>query len=251
MKIILLGTGTSTGIPVIGCSCPVCLSENPCNKRTRCSLLVESEEGRILIDTPPELRLQLLREGVGSIEGVLYTHAHADHLHGIDDLRTLSRDNTIPLYGSGPVLKEVKERFPYIFGETRQKGGGKPQLTVSPVTAPFRLAGFTITPIPVFHGIIPIYGYRINDFVYITDCSRIPKESYSLIEGCRYFILGGLRYDPHETHFSIGEALDVIKKTGPERAWLTHISHDVDHDTLKDELPHFVEPAYDGLSIFC
>ncbi|MBN2628080.1 MAG: MBL fold metallo-hydrolase [Spirochaetales bacterium] len=251
MKITVLGSGTSTGVPVIGCSCPVCTSDNPRNRRTRCSLLVETDRGNILIDTPPDLREQLLKQKVRSLAGVLYTHAHADHLHGIDDLRPLSHGATLPLYGQGEVLSEIRRRFPYIFGETVQRGGGKPRLTTEEVASPFILAGLSVTPIPVFHGVIPIYGYRIGDFLYITDCSRIPEESLPLIEGCRYMILGGLRYEPHETHFTIGEALEVIKKTGPERAWLTHITHDVDHDRLEKELPWPVSPAYDGLSFLC
>jgi phosphoribosyl 1,2-cyclic phosphate phosphodiesterase len=251
MKITVLGSGTSTGIPVIGCSCPVCLSKNPRNKRTRCSLLVESEEGSLLVDTPPELRLQLLREGVKDIDGVLYTHAHADHLHGIDDLRTLSHGKSLPLYGAENILSEIEGRFPYIFKVTPQRGGGKPCLSLFPLSETLHTIGLDVTPIPVFHGIIPIYGYRFNDFVYITDCSRIPEKSLTLLEGCRAMILGGLRYLPHETHFSIDEALAIIKKTGPERAWLTHICHDVNHDRLEKELPKPVEPAYDGLSFIC
>ncbi len=200
------------------------------------------------MDTSPDLRYQLLREGTGSVDAVLYTHAHADHLHGIDDLRAFSLERDLPLYGPADVLDEIESRFPYIFGETRQRGGGKPKLKTVPVREPFRLLGVKVTPIPVFHGIIPIFGYRFGDFIYITDCSRIPGESLALMEGCRAMILGGLRYEPHETHFTINEACDVIKKTGPERAWLTHICHDVDHDTLESELPGHIKPAYDGLS---
>ena len=248
MKITVLGSGTSSGVPAVGCSCSVCRSKNPRNRRTRCSILVEADGGRLLVDTSPDLRFQLLRENVGAIDGVLYTHAHADHLHGIDDLRPLSYRKNLPLYGSEEILEEIRSRFPYIFGRTVQRGGGKPDLQTVAVRESFSAAGMMITPIPVYHGVIPIYGYRFGDFVYITDCSRIPEESFSLLAGCRFMILGGLRYETHETHFSINEALEVIKKTGPERAWLTHICHDVDHDTLRSELPGHIEPAYDGLS---
>ena len=248
MKITVLGSGTSSGVPSLGCSCPVCLSDNPRNRRTRSSIIVETEAGRLLVDTAPDLRTQLLREKIGKIDGVLYTHAHADHLHGIDDLRAFTLSHDLPLYGPGDVLEEIRCRFPYIFKETRQKGGGKPRLKLIPVGEAFSLIGLTITPVPVFHGIIPIYGYRFDDFAYITDCSRIPDASFSLLDNCKAMILGGLRYEPHETHFSIDEACGVIKKTGPGRAWLTHICHDVDHDTLEHELPEHIKPAYDGLS---
>ncbi|MDC7219760.1 MAG: MBL fold metallo-hydrolase [Spirochaetales bacterium] len=251
MKIIVLGSGTSSGVPAIGCSCAVCRSENPLNKRTRSSIIVETEEVRLLVDSSPELRIQLLREGIDRLDGVLYTHGHADHLHGIDDLRPLSFGKDLPLYGKEEILGEIVERFPYIFGDTPQKGGGKPRLRPQMVKEPFRFGDIKISPILVYHGIIPIYGYRLNDFVYITDCSRIPEESYPLLENCRAMILGGLRYRPHETHFTIDEAVEVIKKTGPGRAWLTHINHDVDHNRLKEELPYPIEPAYDGLSFVC
>lgn len=252
MKITVLGSGTSTGVPVVGCTCPVCQSETPENNRTRSSILVEESEeegkGIYLVDSSTDLRFQLLREGVTRLDGVFYTHAHADHLHGIDDLRPMTFKREIPLYGDDPVLEELTRRFSYIFGPVKQKGGGKPSLRTVPLKKAITLGSLKVTPLPVFHGGIPIYGYRFNDFVYITDCSRVPDETLPLLKDCRFMIVGGLRYRSHETHFSIDEAVSLIKKTGPERAWLTHICHDVDHNTLENQLPRGIKPAYDGLS---
>lgn len=236
-------------MPVPGCDCSVCSSENPRNWRTRSSLLIETGNEVYLVDSSTDLRFQLLREKVRRVDAVFYTHAHADHIHGIDDLRPLSRRQGIPLYGQKRVMEEIGSRFPYIFGETLQKGGGKPLLSLHPLEGRLELPGISLTCLPVWHGRIPIYGYRFNDFVYITDCSRIPGKTMTLIEGCRFMIIGGLRYRPHETHFSIDQAVGIIKKTGPERAWLTHICHDVDHDTLSRELPRGIAPAFDGLTI--
>jgi phosphoribosyl 1,2-cyclic phosphate phosphodiesterase len=249
MKITVLGSGTSSGVPVTACSCPVCMSTDPQNKRTRSSILVEEGDSTFLVDSSTDLRFQLLRESIQSIDGVFYTHAHADHIHGIDDLRPYTYRKDLPLYGSSQVLEEIKSRFPYIFIETTQRGGGKPRLYSHVITHAQRFGSLEVTPLNVFHGLIPIYGYRFNDFVYLTDCSRIPEETMVLIRGCRFMIIGGLRYRSHETHFSINEAVDIIKKTGPERAWLTHICHDVDHNTLSKELPPGIEPACDGLKI--
>jgi len=250
MIVTLLGTGTSHGIPVAGCSCRVCLSDRRENKRDRCSLWIREGKVNIIIDTPPEFRLQSIREGIRSIDAVLMTHAHADHIHGIDDLRPFSWRKEIPIHAGTDVCKEIRERFPYIFNPPAQ-GGGTPRIRMEEIIpgGEISLGSMKIMPIPVFHGSLGILGFRIGNFAYITDCSRIPDSSWPLLENLEILIINGLRYKPHETHFSIPEALEVIKKISPERAYLTHLCHDVDHFELMANLPEGIEPAWDGLKL--
>ncbi|MDR1626768.1 MAG: MBL fold metallo-hydrolase [Spirochaetia bacterium] len=250
MTVTFLGTGTSHGIPVAGCACPVCLSPDSRNKRTRASLLVEEAGRLILIDTATELRLQAIREGIKTIDAVLYTHAHADHVHGIDDLRIFCYRGPIPVYGSPGILREIKHRFDYIFRPPRQQGGGIPRLRMYPAARPvFTACGVPVTPIPIKHGSLTIYGYRIGDMAYLTDCSHIPDASRPLLENLRVLILGALRSRPHPTHFCIEEALAEIRRIGPRQAYLTHFCHDIDHETIKKELPPGTAPSYDGLKV--
>ncbi len=251
MRITLLGTGTSHGIPVPGCSCPVCLSEKKENNRYRCSLWIRDEKSSVLIDTAPEFRLQAVRAGISSLDGVLITHDHADHLHGIDDLRSFSWKKSIPVAAQNTVCRVIKERFPYIFSPPAQKGGGLPQLELRSLEnkEKIRFGTLEFQPIPVMHGKLPVYGYRCGSFAYVTDCSAIPEASLSLLRDLDVLVLGALRFKPHRTHFSIPEALEIIKKISPKRAYLTHICHDVEHFRLKDDLPKGIEPAWDGLEI--
>jgi phosphoribosyl 1,2-cyclic phosphate phosphodiesterase len=250
MTLTFLGTGTSHGIPVAGCGCPVCLSQDSRNKRTRSSLLVESSGRVILIDTATELRLQAIREGIKTIDAVLYTHSHADHVHGIDDLRIFCYRGPIPVYGAPRTLREIKHRFDYIFRPPRQKGGGIPRLLLHPARPPaFSACGIPVTVIPIKHGRLDIYGYRIGDMAYLTDCSGIPDASRPLLEGLRVLVLGALRGRPHPTHFSIEEALAEIRRIKPGMAYLTHFCHDIDHETIKKELPPWAAPSYDGLQV--
>jgi phosphoribosyl 1,2-cyclic phosphate phosphodiesterase len=251
MIITMLGTGTSHGIPVAGCTCPVCLSEKKENKRYRCSLWIRNEDSSVLIDTAPEFRLQAVRAGIRSLDGVLITHSHADHLHGIDDLRAFCWKKTIPMGAQDLVCGEIKERFPYLFQPPAQEGGGLPQreLRTLPPGELIRFGSLDFQPVPVMHGKLPVYGYRCGGFAYVTDCSSIPDSSLALLKGLDVLVLGALRFKPHDTHFSIPEALDIIKKISPKRAYLTHICHDVEHFRLKDDLPEGIEPAWDGLEI--
>ncbi len=248
MKVKILGTGTSHGIPVVNCSCHICRSPLSENKRYRCSVYLEEGETGILIDTATEFRLQAVRAGIQRISAILYTHAHADHLHGLDDIRPFSFHQEIPVYASQDVCDEIRGRFPYIFAPPFQKGGGTPQIRLNVIDKnDFQVNGIKITPIPAMHGNLPVFGYRIGDFAYITDCSFIPETSIKLLTGLDHLVIGALRYKPHETHFSIPEALEVIKKISPGRAYLTHICHDVEHFALKKELSGLnVEPAFDG-----
>ncbi|MBB6478594.1 MBL fold metallo-hydrolase [Spirochaeta isovalerica] len=251
MTISILGSGTSHGVPVVGCTCPVCLSGNVKNKRTRASIAVHYKNTIILIDTATEFRLQAIREGLTKLDAIFFTHSHADHLHGLDDIRSISREKAIPMYGSKADLEEITNRFPYIFYNTVQKGGGKPQVIPHRLTGTgVKVGSIEVKPIPVKHGKLDIYGYRFNKrAAYITDCSEIPEESFPLLQNLDVLIIGALRYRSHPTHFNIEQALQVIKKISPGRAYLTHICHDLDHDQLEDELPGGVFPAYDGLKI--
>ena len=249
MKLTFMGTGTSHGIPTIGCRCAVCRSENPKNKRTRCGALLNIDGRNWLIDTPTEFRLQALREKLTHVDAVLYTHGHADHILGLDDLRVFTTEAPLPVYGNREALKTIRTAFPYAFKPPKQAGGGFPSLVPHCVSRPFVLYGTEVIPLPVFHGRIPILGYRIGDLAYITDASFIPEPTFSLLDGSRYLVLNALRYYPHPTHFSIAQALKAAARIGADRVFLTHICHNVEHELASRTLPAGVELAYDGLSV--
>lgn len=253
MRAVVLGTGTSFGVPVIGCDCPVCTSDDPRDRRTRTAAVVEADDGRrVLIDTPPEIRLQLLGAGIGGVDAVLYTHEHADHVHGIDDLRALSaRGGTLPVLGSAATLSQLAERFPYIFDDRirPQPGTTKPQLAPA-VLEPFAdtdVAGLPVVPLPVPHGDLTVFGYRIGPFGYITDAKSVPEPVIARLRGVRFLVLNALFERPHPTHLSIGEAVAVAEAVGAERTLLTHLTHRHGHAALAARLPAGVEPAHDGL----
>lgn len=247
-----LGTGTSVGIPMLGCHCEVCASTDPRNHRFRCSVLLRVPQGNILIDTAPELRLQLLREKVGVVHAVLFTHYHADHLFGLDDLRPLSwrLGEPIPLYCTQEVEEIVRAAFAYAFQPSTQTvAGAIPKLRFERITTePFTILGQRAIPVPLLHAQFDVLGFRIDDVAYCTDVSRIPETSLPLVRGLRVLVLDALRYKPHPAHFSLNEALEVIAELRPERAYLTHMGHDIDHATVSRQLPPNVELAYDGLS---
>lgn len=249
-EVIVLGCGTSGGVPEIGCDCSVCLSDNPYNKRLRSSVYLRSETGGVLIDTGPDYRMQILRENISRPDAVLYTHSHADHLHGIDDLRNFTWSEPMPLYANNSTACDIACRFSYLFEKTVQKGGGKARVNLHIIEKePFYTGGMMIVPVPVIHGKLEILGYRIDKFAYLTDCSTIPESSYSLLEGLDVLIINALRYRSHSTHFNIKEALAQIERIAPRQAYLTHMTHDVEYQQLKNELPSHIEPAYDGLRI--
>jgi phosphoribosyl 1,2-cyclic phosphate phosphodiesterase len=248
-RVTMLGSGTSTGVPVIGCTCAVCTSDNPRNKRWRVGLKLEMGGNVVLVDTPTDLRAQALRFGLPRVDAVLFTHAHADHVFGLDDVRIFNfrQRMSIPCYGSEATLARIQRTFAYVF-EAGEEGGGKPKLDLIPVDSSFQLLGRTVVPVPVWHGGMEVYGYRIGSFAYVTDCNRIPEESFGLLAGVEVLILDALRYRPHPTHFSVEEALTAAARVGARRTILTHLTHDVDHDAPAVPLPPGVELGYDGLA---
>ncbi len=247
LDITILGSGTSTGIPVVGCDCTVCRSTDPRNKRTRCSALISYAGHNILIDTSTDLRLQALREDIRHIDAVLYTHSHADHLHGIDDLRgfNLRSKEPIPLYGSARTLERVRDNFNYIFDDI-ENPGYIPRLALHPVATSFKLFGLNILPIPLMHGRMPVTGYRLGNFAYLTDCNEIPDSSFALLTDLDLLVLDGLRFKPHNTHFNIPQAIAIAEKIGARKTLLTHLSHEVDHPRHDPQLPQDINFAYDG-----
>jgi phosphoribosyl 1,2-cyclic phosphate phosphodiesterase len=263
MRVTVLGSGTSHGVPAIGCDCAVCRSSDPHDRRTRPSILLElpaepaappvaAAVRSILVDTSTDLRTQALANEVRRVDAVLFTHHHADHIFGIDDLRRYNQmqRGSIPCFGDRATLATLREMFSYIFVAPAQAGGGLPQLTLSPVAGPFSLGGVEIVPVPLLHGRLPVLGFRIGTFAYLTDCNRIPDESWPLLTsggGVRTLILDALRERPHSTHFSVPEALAVVERLSPDRTYLTHICHDLPHEATNARLPRGVELAYDGL----
>ena len=256
MKLVFLGTGTSFGVPQLGCHCRVCRSTDSRDKRTRVGAAVFGDGGGvILIDTPPELRLQLLREGIEQVDAVLYTHGHADHTHGIDDLRAITarRDVHLPMYGSREMMDELARKFIYIFDDTIRPlpGSSKPQgrAVVLEPGETVSIAGMEVTAVPVPHGTTTVFAYRIGALAYVTDAKAVPEAALALLRGARVLVVNALFRVPHPSHLSLPEALRVARAVGAERTYLTHLTHDNLHAELEAELPAGVMPAYDGLAI--
>jgi phosphoribosyl 1,2-cyclic phosphate phosphodiesterase len=250
MKITFLGSGTSTGVPVVGCSCRVCTSKDPRNNRLRQSVKIEAEGLHFIIDTTPDLRLQLLRDPIPTIDFILFTHSHSDHLMGLDDVRPFNffHRRTITAYANKATAKAIRRAFSYIWDENAQIGGGKPQLELVEIETAFRVGELEIIPIPVDHGEWTILGFRIGNFAYITDTNGIPAASRPLLEGVEILALDGLRPAPsHSTHFTIPEAIDAAKELGIPMTYLMHLSHDVEHEEIDSSLPDGFRLAYDGL----
>jgi phosphoribosyl 1,2-cyclic phosphate phosphodiesterase len=253
-QMILLGTGTSNGVPMIGCHCDVCHSTNPKNQRTRSGVLVQAPQGNFLIDTPPELRLQLVREKIDVAHAVLFTHGHADHLFGLDDTRLFSYylKQVVPLYCEPETEARLRMSFDYAFKKPHpsQHYGAIPQLEIRSIgTEPFDLLGLTVQPIRLWHAQMPVLGYRIHNVAFCTDVSRIPDESWPLLEGLDVLVLDALREKPHPAHFSLSQALEVVERVRPRQTYFTHIAHTLEHEATNARLPPGVELAYDGLRI--
>jgi len=257
VKLTFLGTGTSFGVPVIGCGCAVCRSEDARDKRTRVGAVVEVAQTRLLIDTPPELRLQLISAGIDNVDAVLFTHDHADHTQGLDDIRAISvrREGALPIYGPAETLQALSRRFPYIFDEAIRAlpGTHKPEGTATALEpgVAVRIGDATVTPIEVPHGRWRVFGYRIGPLAYITDAKTIPDAAFDAMRGADVLVINALFRTPHPTHLSIGEAVDVARLVGARQTWLTHLTHDSFHAALSAELPSDIQPAFDGLVVEC
>lgn len=251
VQLTFLGTGTSNGIPVIGCECPVCSSDDPRDRRTRSSAVVHLSGRNILIDTAPELRLQALATGLTRVDAVLFTHAHADHVGGFDDLRQFNylAQAHLPVFADPDTARELQTRFGYAFVDQFPFYGGKPDLWLHEITGPFSLFGQEVVPVPVQHGRWRVLGFRFGPLAYVTDAKDVPEESLALLQGVEVLVLNALRERPHPTHLSVSEALAIVERLRPARAYFTHISHEVAHAVTSARLPRGVELAYDGLTI--
>jgi phosphoribosyl 1,2-cyclic phosphate phosphodiesterase len=249
-----LGCGTSTGVPMLGCDCDVCRSPDPRNRRDRCAALVATPNGNVLIDTPPELRVELLRAGVRAVHAVVYTHYHADHLFGLDDLRQFPRllGGPMPVFCADDVEAVIRTTFPYVFHNAHGDAppGYVPKLELHRIKGgeSFTVLGQRFLPVPLVHAQFRVLGFRFGDVAYCTDVSRIPEGSVALLKDLRVLILDALRYRPHPAHFGLNEALEQIARLQPQRAYLTHLSHEFDYETVNRQLPPNVQLAYDGLS---
>ena len=258
MKLRFLGTGTSFGIPVVGCRCAVCTSTDPRDRRTRHAALLSSDDGarHVLVDTPPELRLQLVEAGVRTIDAVFFTHAHADHINGIDDVRIFSvrSRTTLPAWADAATAQRIRTSFSYIFDHDYQppEGTSRPEIALHTFEggSSVDVAGFPFQPFEVPHGDMPVYGFRVGGLGYVTDAKSIPQQGRDILAGVRVLVLNAL-WDgsPHPTHFNVEEAVEMAARIGAERTYLTHMTHRIRHAELAASLPPGVEPAWDGLVI--
>ncbi len=251
MQLTMLGVGSSAGTPVVGCQCATCLSDNPKNKRLRCSAAINTDNGEvILVDTGPDLRAQALRAGLNRADAVLYTHTHADHLHGIDDLRAFCQvqKRQIPLYGKPDAMQHIQAKFGYAIREAGDFWD-LPVLSLNPITDPFEVLGIKITPIPVRHGYSDILGYRIGNLAYLTDVSDIPETSLALLHGLEVLMLDCLRYQPHYTHINVEQSIAYAGLINAQNSYFIHMTHDLEYEKLSAELPDDMYVAYDGLKL--
>jgi phosphoribosyl 1,2-cyclic phosphate phosphodiesterase len=250
MKITIMGSGTSTGVPMVGCDCPVCTSEEPRDKRSRASILICYDDRTILIDTSTDLRAQALRHHIKCIDAVLFTHAHADHVNGIDDLRGFHflHKKIIPCFASRKTLETLQSGFSYIFNE-HDSSGYTPLLVAHEISTAFELFGQTIIPIPLLHGKTSSLGYRSGNFAYLTDCSAIPEQSLELLQGVELLVIDGLRWIEHPFHFNISGAIAAARQIRAPRTILTHLTHQIAYSE-ENKLPPGFELAYDGMEFY-
>ncbi len=251
MEIIFLGTGTSQGVPVIGCKCPVCISNEKKDKRLRTSLFVKTDKINILIDAGPDFRQQMLRENITKLDAILFTHEHKDHISGLDDIRAFNFMTKKPMeiYAEIRVQKALQKEYSYVFSDNPYPG--IPKLNFNTIAEDiFYIDDIKITPIRLMHQHLPILGFRIGDLSYITDANYIAKKEKEKLSGSKVFIINALRREKHISHFTLNEAVEIAKEVGAEKTYLTHISHNMGlHKSIKSELPKNIEPAYDGFKL--
>ncbi|MEZ5860774.1 MAG: MBL fold metallo-hydrolase [Geminicoccaceae bacterium] len=255
MRVTVLGCGTSAGVPQIGCDCAVCRSPDPRNKRLRCSILVETQGQKILFDTGPDLRRQCLDAGISRLDALVFTHAHADHLHGLDDIRAINNviGRPLPAHAHADVLQRIQERFPYAFGGGQDGRGGfwRPEIQPRPFTGdgPFTIGPALLLPLAHGHGRSRVWGFRIGKFAYSTDADRLDEAYLEALAGIEVWLVDALRDKPHPSHSHLHRTLEWIARVRPKQAWLTHMNHEVDYATWQARLPEGVAPAHDGLVI--
>ena len=248
LQLTILGSGTSMGVPTLGCRCEVCESSDPRDKRTRPSVLLSYAGRNVVIDTAPDFREQAMRERIDRLDAVIYTHAHADHILGLDDIRpyNLKQGGVVPVYASAETQKTLRRQFAYIFDDAPTESS-LPGVEMHTIDGPFDVFGLTFTPILANHGKQPVLGYRFGAAAYLTDFSSVLQDSKDLLRGLDDFILDALRYTPHPMHSNVAQSLALVKELCPKRAWFTHICHDLGHTEANAKLPEGVQLAYDGL----
>ncbi len=252
LELLFLGSGTSAGVPMIGCKCAVCTSTDPRDQRTRASVVIDYHGKRVLVDTTPELRLQCVAQDVNWIDAVVYTHAHADHIMGLDDVRRFNaiRKGPLDIWADQPTFDALDRAFGYAFKPPDPSARVfRPNLVKRVITGPFEIEGVRWTPIPLLHGPMPILGFRIGQLAYCTDVSHVPESSFELLQHLDVLVIDALAWHEHPTHFSIAQAMQVVERVKPGRTYFTHIAHGLPHTETNDKLPPAVQLAYDGLVV--
>ena len=249
MRITFLGTGTSHGVPMIGCECATCRSTDPHDNRLRPSIFLETSNARVLVDAGPDLREQALRHRIARVDAIVFTHGHADHILGMDDVRRFNAlmDGSMPCYGDAATLEDIRRMFSYVFDPATPKGGGLPQLDLRVIDGPFSVGDIHLQPVPIWHGRRRILGFRVGGFAYLTDCSRIDEAAWPLLERLEVLVLDALREKPHPTHFSLSDAIATAARIGAARTFFTHMAHDLPHEATNARLPDGMRLAHDGL----